>query len=61
MAEDFHAAFSLNGSDNGKISVSDVNGIALAAIQALKAQLDQKDEDIKQLNQRLEHLEKNKE
>jgi hypothetical protein len=49
MAEDFHAAFGLNGTSNDKISVADANGIALAAIQALHTELETKTERLEQL------------
>lgn len=55
MAEDFHRAFGLNGDKNGKISVSDIAGVSLAAIQALKLELDQSKEEIKELKQLLEN------
>ncbi len=40
MAQDFHAAFGLNGSDNKHISTVDAQGVALAAIQGLNQKLD---------------------
>jgi hypothetical protein len=61
MAQDFHAAFGLNGSDDKHISTVDEGGVALAAIQALNQKLEKeskdKDAQIQQLNQRLEKLE----
>jgi hypothetical protein len=42
MAQDFHAAFGLNGADDKHISVVDEGGVALAAIQGLN----QKVEDV---------------
>ncbi|PER10991.1 tail fiber domain-containing protein [Bacillus cereus] len=38
-AQDFHAAFGLNGDDNKHISSVDIQGIALAAIQGLNEKL----------------------
>lgn len=38
MAQDFHAAFGLNGDDNKSIASVDPDGVALAAIQGLHAQ-----------------------
>jgi uncharacterized protein YlxW (UPF0749 family) len=35
MAQDFHAAFGLDGGDDRHISVVDEGGVALAAIQGL--------------------------
>ncbi|WMS87293.1 tail fiber domain-containing protein [Pleionea litopenaei] len=56
MAEDFHAAFGLNGEAKDRISVSDVNGVALASIQALKQKLDQKDAEISELKKEMDDL-----
>ena len=50
MAQDFHAAFGLDGADDKHISVVDENGVALAAIQGLEA------ENV-QLKKRLDELE----
>ena len=65
MAQDFHAAFGLNGADDKHISVVDEGGVALAAIQGLNqkveeqaAQIKDKDEKIVALEQRLDVLEK---
>jgi hypothetical protein len=64
MAQDFHAAFGLNGDDDKHISVVDEGGVALAAIQGLnqkvddqKAELRQKETEITELKQRLARLE----
>jgi len=40
MAQDFHAAFGLNGSDEKHISVIDEGGVALAAIQGLNQKME---------------------
>ena len=48
MAQDFYAAFGL-GMDDKHISISDANGVALAAIQALSAELKEKSEKIESL------------
>ena len=40
MAQDFHAAFGLNGSDDKHISSIDAQGVALAAIQGLNTKLE---------------------
>ena len=50
MAQDFFAAFHLGADETGIASV-DADGVALAAIQALKKQLDAKDARIAQLEQ----------
>ena len=39
MAEDFHAAFGLNGAYRGTVTSQDLSGVALAAIQGLNARL----------------------
>ena len=65
MAQDFSAAFGL-GINNVTISDTDVSGVALAAIKALKSELDQRDGEMqklqetnKQLERRLLNLEAN--
>lgn len=72
MAQDFHAAFGLNGGDDTHISVIDEGGVALAAIQGLnrkvedqQSELKQKADEISELKQqnaalehRLENLER---
>jgi hypothetical protein len=58
MAQDFHAAFGLNGADDKHISTVDEGGVALAAIQGLNQKLTEKDAEIQELKQRLETLEK---
>lgn len=40
MAQDFHAAFGLDGTDDRHISVVDENGVALAAIKGLNEKLE---------------------
>jgi hypothetical protein len=57
MAEDFHAAFGL-GVDDKHIAPGDQAGLALAAIQGLSNEVQQKDERIHALEQRLAQLEK---
>jgi trimeric autotransporter adhesin len=65
MAQDFHAAFGLNGADDKHISTVDEGGVALAAIQGLnqkveaqQAELKQKETEVTELKQRLAALEK---
>jgi hypothetical protein len=58
MAQDFHAAFDLNGSDDKHISVVDEGGVALAAIQGLNEKLNEKDAEIQALKARLDKLER---
>ncbi len=55
-AQDFHQAFCL-GEDERRIATVDVDGVALAAIQALHQQLSARDAEIEQLKNRLERLE----
>lgn len=63
-AEDFHAAFGLNGEYDGRIASLDVDGVALAAIQGLNRKLEEasdqvakRDSQIAALAQRLDALE----
>lgn len=51
MAQDFHAAFGLNGDNDKGICTTDEGGVALAAIQGLNQKLDEKDSEIKTLKQ----------
>jgi hypothetical protein len=55
-AQDFRAAFGL-GDDDTHISLSDLSGVALAAIQELHLRLEQRDREIAELRRRLEALE----
>ena len=57
IAEEFYSAFGL-GADNKHIAPSDQAGLALAAIQGLSNEVQQKDERIRALEQRLAQLEK---
>lgn len=60
MAQDFHALFGL-GDDATRLAPMDVQGVALAAIQGLKAQLERalldRDATIAELKARVERLE----
>ncbi len=63
-AQDFQAAFGLNGADNTHIATVDADGVALAAIQglnqkveALNDQVQRREAENAQLKQRLERLE----
>jgi trimeric autotransporter adhesin len=51
MAQDFHAAFGLNGEDDKHIATVDEDGVALAAIQGLNQKLQAKDTEIEELRQ----------
>jgi hypothetical protein len=57
MAQDFHAAFGLNGLDDKHLSAVDVQGVALAAIQGLNQKLEQKTAQINDLETKLAALE----
>jgi hypothetical protein len=57
VAQDFQAAFGLDGSDDKHISVVDEGGVALAAIQGLDQKLNEKDAELQALKQRNELLE----
>ena len=65
MAQDFHAAFDLNGTNDTTISTIDESGVALAAIQGLNQKLEEKEQTIEEqaaeiidLRARLERIEK---
>jgi DNA-binding transcriptional MerR regulator len=49
MAQDFHAAFGLNGEDDTHINLTDIAGVSLAAIQELSKQMQAKDAQIAEL------------
>lgn len=57
VAQDFHAAFGL-GRDAESVAPTDLAGVALAAIQALNAQLAERDARIEALMRRVEALER---
>ncbi len=59
MAQDFYAAFHLGESDKG-IDTVDADGVALAAIQALNAELVEKDRKIATLSSLMDTLAKGK-
>jgi hypothetical protein len=60
MAQDFHAAFGLNGPDDKHIATVDEEGVALAAIQGLNQkvedQLKEKDDELHALKQQNDSL-----
>ncbi|WP_199915561.1 tail fiber domain-containing protein [Saccharobesus litoralis] len=55
-AEDFHAAFGLNGDKSDRIAVVDASGVAFASIQALNSKLKQKDQEIAELRAELAEI-----
>ena len=56
MAQDFYVAFKV-GTDDRHIATVDEEGVALAAIQGLNQKLNEKDAEIRNLEQRLADLE----
>lgn len=60
MAQDFHAAFAVNGADDTHINVGDEAGVALAAIQGLNQKLESdgkaKDAEIEKLKHENQEL-----
>jgi hypothetical protein len=58
MAQDFHAAFGLNGEDDTHISLSDTAGVSLAAIQELNRRLKEKDAQLTAMQARIARLER---
>ena len=58
MAQDFQAAFGLDGADDKHISVVDEGGVALAAIQGLNQKLEETRAENADLRARLEKLER---
>ena len=56
MAQDFAAAFEV-GADDRRIHPIDMNGVALAAIKALKAQVDEQERELAKLRAALERSE----
>ncbi|MGC9943977.1 MAG: tail fiber domain-containing protein [Verrucomicrobiota bacterium] len=56
MAQDFQAAFRLDGTDDKHISVVDEGGVALAAIQGLNQKLNDRDAEIQTLKQQNDSL-----
>jgi hypothetical protein len=58
MAQDFYAAFGLNGVDDKHIATVDEGGVALAAIQGLNQKLNEKDGEIQALKQSVADLKK---
>ncbi|MGD0262038.1 MAG: tail fiber domain-containing protein, partial [Verrucomicrobiota bacterium] len=61
MAQDFHAAFGLNGTDDKHIATVDESGVALAAIQGLNQKVESENAALRaenaSLKARLEKLE----
>jgi hypothetical protein len=50
VAQDFHAAFGLNGADDKHIATVDEEGVALAAIQGLNQKVEEKEARIQELS-----------
>ena len=58
VAQDFHQAFGLNGTDDRHISAVDESGVALSAIQGLNQEMEELKTENAELKQRLATLEK---
>jgi hypothetical protein len=56
MAQDFHAAFGLNGADDKHIADVDEGGVALAAIQGLNQKLEEQQAENAELKRQLAEL-----
>jgi hypothetical protein len=56
MAQDFHAAFGLNGDDDKHIATVDEDGVALAAIQGLNQKVEAQAAEIQRKNDELQRL-----
>jgi len=60
VAQDFHAAFGMNGTNDTTISTVDEGGVGLAAIQGLDQKLEEqtreKDAEIQKLEKKLDAL-----
>jgi hypothetical protein len=56
-AQDFHAAFNLNGDNDTQINQGDAMGVALASIQGLSAQIKERDASISRLRTELAAME----
>ena len=58
MAQDFHSAFDLGGTDDTHINLTDIAGVSLAAIKELASEMQAKDARIAALEARLSALER---
>jgi hypothetical protein len=56
MAQDFHAAFQVNGGDDTHINVGDETGVALAAIQGLNQKLEAREATIQAQGAEIQQL-----
>jgi hypothetical protein len=56
VAEEFHAAFDLAGQDPTHLSVTDVQGVALAAIKGLDHKLGAREQEVARLREEIEGL-----
>jgi hypothetical protein len=56
MAQDFHAAFGLNGADDKHIATVDEEGVALAAIQGLNQKIEETQQSVKDKDQEIQTL-----
>jgi hypothetical protein len=58
MAQEFQAAFHLDGADDTHISVVDEGGVVLAAIQGLNQKLEETQQAVKAKDTEIQNLEK---
>ena len=58
VAQDFHAAFGLNGDDDKHIATVDADGVALAAIQGLLQLVNQQETEIRDLKTKAAEVDK---
>lgn len=56
FAEEFHDTFKLNGNKTETISISDISGISLAAIQALIMKMNKQSEKIEELESKINNI-----
>lgn len=56
MAQDFHAAFGLDGDDDKHINLTDIAGVSLASIQELSREMKEKDAKIAELQDQLKAM-----
>ena len=57
MAQDFHAAFGLDGEDDKHINLTDIAGVSLAAIKELSAEMKDKDAQLRLKDAQIAFLE----
>jgi gamma-glutamyltranspeptidase len=58
VAQDFHAAFGLNGADDTHISIVDEGGVALAAVQGLNQELGEQSMQLQRKDREIQNLQR---